>query len=203
MTLQTIIELIGYLGSIIVIVSMLMTSVVKLRIINTIGSLVFAGYALAIHSYPTAAMQACLITINMVGLYHLLNTKKEYSTVLVKPGDVFLNHFLEKNNDDIKRFFPDFTAPEKGDSVFLVCNGTIPAGVLIGTKEKDKSMKIKIDYTTPAYRDCSVGKYMYVYLEGMGIKKLETECSSNAHSSYLTSMGFLTSSDGKTFIKKL
>ena len=57
MTIEIILELIGYLGSLLVIVSMLMTSVVKLRIINTIGSVIFCGYALAIHSYPTAAMQ--------------------------------------------------------------------------------------------------------------------------------------------------
>ena len=56
MTTQMIFELIGYLGSVLVIVSMLMTSVVKLRVINTIGSVIFAVYALLIHSYPTAAM---------------------------------------------------------------------------------------------------------------------------------------------------
>ncbi|MBQ5897462.1 MAG: hypothetical protein IIW81_03245 [Oscillospiraceae bacterium] len=40
-----IIELIGYLGSILVLVSMLMSSVVKLRIINTVGSIIFTFYA--------------------------------------------------------------------------------------------------------------------------------------------------------------
>ena len=37
------VEMIGYLGSILVVVSMLMSSVVRLRIINTIGSGIFAG----------------------------------------------------------------------------------------------------------------------------------------------------------------
>ncbi|MCR4884486.1 MAG: hypothetical protein K6A68_12995 [Clostridiales bacterium] len=41
MNTQTIIELVGYLGSALVVVSMLMTSVVKLRIVNTIGSFIF------------------------------------------------------------------------------------------------------------------------------------------------------------------
>ena len=39
------IELIGYLGSALVVASMLMSSVVKLRVINTIGSGIFAAYA--------------------------------------------------------------------------------------------------------------------------------------------------------------
>ena len=71
MTIEIILELIGYLGSLLVIVSMLMTSVVKLRVINTVGSVIFCGYALAIHSYPTAAMQVCLIIINIINLYKL------------------------------------------------------------------------------------------------------------------------------------
>ena len=50
MRLDLLLELIGYLGSLLVIVSMLMTSVVKLRGINTIGSVIFCAYALAIHS---------------------------------------------------------------------------------------------------------------------------------------------------------
>ena len=56
MNTQTIWELIGYLASLLVLISLLMTSVVKLRIINLIGSFIFAVYALAIRSYPTAVM---------------------------------------------------------------------------------------------------------------------------------------------------
>ena len=59
------IELFGYLGSILVVVSMLMTSVMRLRIINTIGSIIFAIYALIIRSYPTAFMNFFLVGINI------------------------------------------------------------------------------------------------------------------------------------------
>ena len=47
-------ELVGYFASLLVLISLLMTSVVKLRVINMIGSLIFAVYALLICSYPTA-----------------------------------------------------------------------------------------------------------------------------------------------------
>ena len=43
-------ELFGYLGSFLVLISMLMTSVVRLRIINLIGSAIFAAYAILIRS---------------------------------------------------------------------------------------------------------------------------------------------------------
>ena len=50
MNTSMIIELAGYLGSVLVVVSMLMSSVVKLRIINTAGSIISATYALIIQS---------------------------------------------------------------------------------------------------------------------------------------------------------
>lgn len=52
-----IIEMAGYLGSVLVIVSMLMTSVRKLRVVNAVGAGIFTIYALLIQSYPTALMK--------------------------------------------------------------------------------------------------------------------------------------------------
>ena len=65
MTTDMIIEFVGYLGSFIVLISFLMSSVVRLRIVNGIGALIFAIYALIIRSYPTAIMNFCLIGINI------------------------------------------------------------------------------------------------------------------------------------------
>ena len=64
MNTKVLIEAIGYTGSALVLVSFLMVSVVKLRIVNTIGSVIFTIYAFIIHSYPTAIMNLCLVMIN-------------------------------------------------------------------------------------------------------------------------------------------
>ena len=89
MNVSTIIELVGYTGSLLVIISMLMTSLTKLRVVNSIGCIVFATYALIIKSYPTAAMQACLLIINCIGLYNLSKNKKQYSITELKNGDSY------------------------------------------------------------------------------------------------------------------
>ena len=80
------VEMIGYLGSILVVVSMLMSSVVRLRIINTIGSGIFAAYALMIHSYPTALMNACLVGINVYNLVRLRQADRSYDLTEAAPG---------------------------------------------------------------------------------------------------------------------
>ena len=201
MDTRFILELIGYTGSLLVIVSMLMTSVVKLRIINTVGSVIFCGYAIAIHSYPTAAMQICLIIINMINLYKLNNTKKEYAAVGVNANDGFLGHFLFANSSDIKKFFPDFSNASENDKIFLITCGQVPAGVFIAQEDGTGNLCVKLDYTTPAYRDCSAGKFMFSHLNHLGIKKITAETKIPAHEKYLRKMGF--SLDGDFFTKNL
>ena len=190
MNISILLELIGYLGSLLVIVSMLMTSVVKLRIINTIGSVIFCGYALAIHSYPTAAMQLCLIVINLVNLYKLNNTKKEYSAVSLNTGDGFLSYFLNNYSNDIKKFFPDFTRADDNDKIILINCEESPAGIFIATEEEAGYLTVKLDYTTPAYRDCSAGKFLYNHLKSLGIKKISAETKIASHAKYLKKLGF-------------
>ena len=105
---STVIEAIGYVGSVVVLISMLMTSVVRLRTINTIGSLVFTGYALMIHSYPTAALNFSLALINIYNLVKLYNNKKDYSVVKLRSDDAFVTYFLNLYKADIEKFFPAF-----------------------------------------------------------------------------------------------
>ena len=202
---QFILEMIGYTGSFLVIVSMLMTSVVKLRIINTIGSTIFCGYALCIHSYPTAAMQVCLIVINIVSLYKLNNTKKVYSAVSVTSEDGFLKHFLDVNMEDIKKFFPNFSNPSIEDKIYLITCAQNPVGVFIANAGSElTSLEVKLDYTTPAYRDCSAGKFIMNFMKDQGIKQLAAKTEIPAHEKYLRKIGFVPS-EGKEneFVKKL
>lgn len=68
-----IVEMAGYLGSVLVVVSMLMTSVRRLRVVNAVGAGIFTVYALLIQSYPTALMNFCLVVIDV---YHLIRMDK-------------------------------------------------------------------------------------------------------------------------------
>ena len=190
MQLSTIFEIIGYVGSALVIISMLMTSVIKLRIINTVGSVIFCAYALCIHSYPTAAMQVCLIIINAVNLYKLLAVKKEYSILKVNSDDSYLKFFLESYKKDIKKFFPEEIILDKAQTIFLVCCDSCPAGVFIAQTNSDTHLHAVIDYTTPKYRDGSAGKFLYEYLAAQGFKEVQALTSCSAHKTYLKKMGF-------------
>lgn len=197
MNTSTIIEAVGYLGSILVLVSFLMTSVVKLRVVNSIGSLIFAVYALIIHSYPTAIMNVCLVIINVRFLLKLRNNKApDYRLVTVSPTEGYLADFLDRYHDDIAACFPGRTwdAAEL-DRAWIVCFEAASTGVLLG-KEKDGVLDVALDYTTPAFRDCSVGNFLVKELPGQGISALRYAHPETGHVPYLEKMGYTKQGDG-------
>lgn len=77
MSTAMIIEAVGYIGSALVVISMLMSSVVRLRIVNSVGAGIFTVYALLIRSYPTAVMNFCLVVINLYHLWRMFGRKEK------------------------------------------------------------------------------------------------------------------------------
>ena len=62
-------EIFGYIGTALVIISMTMKDVVKLRIINMSGACINLIYAIICNTWPVAVLNLCLLVINM---YHTL-----------------------------------------------------------------------------------------------------------------------------------
>lgn len=185
------IELFGYLGSALVVISMLMSSVVKLRIINVAGSIISGTYALIIGSFPLALMNICLIIINSYNLFKLLKTKQVYELVDGNAEDASVAYFLNHYQDDIKVYFPNFLGSKDWDVVYMVYCNAAPAGLFLGKSKGNGEIALALDYTTPAYRDCSVGAFLYEKLTEKGIKKLSFANPSEKHVPYLTKMGYI------------
>lgn len=196
-------ELFGYLGSFLVLVSMLMSSVVRLRVINLIGSAIFAAYAILIRSYPTAVLNGSLVLINV---YHLIRLSKSsggsYELQPLGAGEGFSAWFVRRHLADIRHFFPgaepDALQQLEGFAVFYDSQA---AGILLGTR-RDGEFTVALDYTTPAYRDCSVGAYLYGQLPSFGVRRLIAPGDSAEHAQYLEKMGFARQADG-SYLRKL
>lgn len=73
-------ELFGYLGTVLVIISMLMTNINRLRVINMMGGLISLIYSACIGGMPMVVMNACLIIINGVQLIKSLKKDKKNKT---------------------------------------------------------------------------------------------------------------------------
>ena len=70
------IEWIGYAASIVIAISLTMTAIVQLRIINSIGCLLFVVYGLYLKAYPVAVAYAIIVLINIYNLYKLRSSEK-------------------------------------------------------------------------------------------------------------------------------
>lgn len=71
------IELVGYSASILIAISLTMTDMFKLRIINSIGCLIFVVYGINVGAYPVALANAIVIYINIYNLYKLKGMNKK------------------------------------------------------------------------------------------------------------------------------
>ena len=189
-------ELFGYVGSVLVVVSLLMTSVIKLRVLNLAGSIISGTYAMIIGSFPLALMNGCLIIINVYNLYKLLNSKQEYELIETKAEDTFTAYFLEHYWTDIDKYFPEFRFdPSETDITYLMCCHADPAGILLGKRRTETEIEIALEYTTPMFRDCSAGNYLYAELAERGIKKLYFKNPEEKHKEYLLKMGYRDSGE--------
>ncbi len=68
------IEIIGYLASIVLLVSFLKKDIKQLRIVNSIGCALFVTYGVLLSSYPIVITNLAIILING---YQLLYKKQE------------------------------------------------------------------------------------------------------------------------------
>ena len=63
------VEIFGYLGTLIVFISMTMSSMRKLRILNILGSVITVIYSVIISAYPIVFLNLGLILVNLYKLF--------------------------------------------------------------------------------------------------------------------------------------
>lgn len=197
-----ILELIGYIGSAFVLISFLMSTVIKLRIVNSVGSLFCILYGILIQAYPTVVMNACLLIINCYYLVRLFAHNEKFSIINSAYTDGCAQFFINDNLEDIKMFFPDFLQVIK-DSNFvrlIFCRNQI-VGLFAAVQDEESRLSILLDYTVKQYRDYAVGYHLFAGLKEEGIRKVEFRQKTNNHMKYLKKMGF--KQVGNAFIKEL
>jgi len=201
------IEWFGYLASLVVLISFLMSSIIKLRVINCIGCLLFASFAYLIDSIPTVFMNLSIACINLYYLYQMYHTKEEFKIISASKDSHYLQHFIEVNQRDIKKQI-SLDKLKQVDTVFYLLRDNNIAGVLAGVKENNGILTLLLDYVIPKYRDFKLGSYYYnshpEFIKNQGIHTLKASFSNQEHAFYLQKMGFKPSeNDANTYIKRL
>jgi len=192
------VELIGYLASALVVASLAMTSVVRLRVVSLVGSLVFVTYGILLPSMPIILTNAAVTLLNIWFLRKEFSPNRDLGAVPIASDAPFLLDFLRSHDADIRSFQPGFQPPEPGDFSLLLTRDGLPAGALVGTPE-DGVLRLQLDYVMHAYRDSRIGNWLYgggtkVFTDA-GFASLVSVPASDAQRTYLLGVGF-TATDG-------
>ena len=196
-------EYIGYAASLIILISLLMSSVRKLRWINLLGSITFAVYGFLIDSLPVALLNIGTVIINIYYLYNMYLAKDYFKLLPITGKTKYFEYFLNYYEKDIKTYTEKIDVDiENAEMSFYILRNIVPAGVFVCSKQDEKTLKVDLDYVVPAYRDFKIGKYIYnkrkeVFLE-KGFTKLQTYTACPKHIKYLEKMGFQAKSDLST-----
>ncbi|WP_348985342.1 hypothetical protein [Xenorhabdus nematophila] len=70
-------DMFGYVGTILVALSFTSNNIIRLRVFNIIGAMIITIYALAISAYPVAALDGLIVIINGYQLVNLYNRRKK------------------------------------------------------------------------------------------------------------------------------
>lgn len=189
-------ELIGYLGSALVIVSIMQTSIFKLRGIGLIGSAVFLTYGLLIGAFPIVLVNLTVGSIHFYYLSRLIRKPSEVFNVLrVRQDSRLMAHFLEFHRDEIAAVRPGFTYEPSDELITsFILRDVVPAGLFVGRVHADNSVEILLDFVVPQYRDFKIGKYLYsadaTLFYNPNLTQIWDEATDPEYVDYLTRMGF-------------
>ena len=189
-------DIIGYAGSAIAILSFLSASSVRQRLINAIGCLMLVYYCYSMHAYPTAICNACTFGLDLIFLRRLLSRRQHSFCVTdCTVNDGVYKAFIKRHADDIAKYFPLFRASDECQNfVRLIMSDDEIAGILVGIRQGD-TIHLTADYSIPQYRDCSVGRYAYTHLEEKGLNLIDVSAASPKMSGYFRNMGFVRQGD--------
>ncbi|WP_070000100.1 GNAT family N-acetyltransferase [Cellulosilyticum sp. I15G10I2] len=207
---DVLLEWIGYLASFIVLISLLMSSIIKLRWINLLGSSIFAIYGFLIGALPVAFMNIGIAIINIYYLVKIYGSKEYFKLIPLLTASLYFNYFLEFYQEGIQKYMntSGFNF-ESAEISFYILRNTVPAGIFLGSRYDENTLKVELDFVTPEYRDFKIGTYIYEtkkdYFLKHGFSKLVCFSSNEKHIQYLRKMGFkeYTGSDTHFFIKEL
>jgi hypothetical protein len=188
-------EWLGYAASLIVLVSLLMSSVKKLRWINLAGSLLFATYGFLIGSLPVGLMNTGIVIINLYYLFQMYKRLDYFQLMSTVEKDYF-NYFVSFHKENMTKFFElDDQIDHVNNLKVFILRNTIPAGILIGRTFDQDTLEILVDYATPQFRDFKMAKFLFCekmsYFTDKGYKKLVTKPGNEKHQSYLKKIGFV------------
>ncbi len=192
---SVVVQIIGYVASALVVASLAMTSILRLRLIGLIGALTFLGYSLAIEAYPIAITNVVIASIHAWFLTKLLRHHEVFTVLHVAPTSKYLEYFCSFHADEIRTFLPGWSyRPDPDQISAFVLRDLVPAGLFIAVPGDGDRLHVSLDFAIPQYRDFRLGRFVYSkksgILDEVTARFAVARGGSAAHTRYLERMGY-------------
>lgn len=194
----TSVEWLGHGASVLVLISLSMSSLEKLRWFNLAGATAFAVYGWLLGIVPIVTVNAAIACINIYYLYRMYRQDDYFELLVTSPSSQYLTSFLNYFAADIKKHYPAFSGELAENSfVVLTLRNMAVAGVFAATPKDGGDMQINLDYVVPQHADRRVGRHLYhermAWFNERGIRRLTINKSKVKNSRYFEAMGFTNS----------
>ena len=191
--------LIGYLGSALVVTSLAMRSILKLRLIGLAGAVTFVIYGYLIGAWPIVWTNVVIVLIHLHFLREIRKTDEYFKVLPVRTVSNYLRHFLDHFATDIERAWPGFEyEPEEDTLTLFILRDLVPAGLFVANVLGEDTLELKLDYAIPGYRDFKIGRFLYAghVLRDLGYSAIVARTRGDQAADYLSKMGFERESAG-------
>jgi len=200
---MTALDLFGYLGSVLVAISLMMANIKRLRWINLFGAAAFSSYGFLIDALPVFLLNGWITLVDIYYLIRLYRFQDDFDTVRLSSVRTPLFKFLiDRYGEDILSFFPHASVTElEGAVPLLVFRNMKPVGLFAYKVSPDDSSKadVIIDYVIPEARDMKTAQYLFNRhrneLVKEGINILISIPVNENHKRYLKKVGFIKNND--------
>lgn len=191
-------EWLGYAASALVLISLSMSSIARLRWFNLAGAACFTVYGALIEAWPVAGVNLAIAVVNVFYLVQFYGKQDYFKIRVIHADDAYLREFLEFHEPLVRKWYPsvDLDLPDNAFVLMSLRNMAV-AGVFAGVKTDRKTLKILIDFVIPQYADHKIGRFLFqqsrdVFLDD-GITRLIVDTGQIENERYFRKMGFVDS----------
>lgn len=188
-------QYIGYIASVIIVLSMMMNSIIKFRWINLIGAFLFSSYGFLIGAIPVGVLNGIIVFVDIYYLIQIYSKKEVFEILEINAESEYLKRFLDFHNPRIQKYCPGFSYhPDKNTVSFYILRNMNIAGLFLAHRENETVLHVGLDYVLPEYKDFKNGQYVYFQLRekfiAAGYTSVVAKGNNEKYFKYLKKLGF-------------
>lgn len=200
---MNVLEFVGYIGSVLVAISLMMSNIKRLRWINLVGAFIFSTYGFLIGAIPVFLLNGWIVLVDIYYLVRMYQFKDDFDMVKLSSVNTPLFELLMKRyGDDVRIFFPDATLETMGAATCnLIFRNMKPVGLFVyrNVDGEEGTIEVLVDYVIPESRDFKTAQFLFnrhaSELRNLNVTRVISKSKRPGHIDYLKKIGFTQEGD--------